>query len=298
MAKPVVFVIGATGTVGSGTVAALASKYADKLDIRAGVRNLDKADKLKALAGVTVVQAEMGVKEKLVETFKGVSVLYIVTPGAENKRQLTITTAEAAKTAGVEHLVVVSVSFADATDITLGQQFAEVEKDIKELGVPYTILRLPLFMETHFGLQGTIKGQSGIFWPVDPTKMVAAVAASTDAGKFGAAVLSNPSKHANKVYTVISDRYTYKDLAATFSEVLGKEIKYVKISFEELKQAVRAAGVPEWQVEPLIELQKLVDCGTPLTTFSDSDISVFTDVTGDQPTSIKTWVSQMASAFM
>ena len=47
MGKPVVFVIGASGDVGSATVQALSAKYSDKVEIRAGVRNPDKADKLK-----------------------------------------------------------------------------------------------------------------------------------------------------------------------------------------------------------------------------------------------------------
>ena len=48
MAKPVAFVIGASGNVGSATVQVLSSKYADKVEIRAGVRNPDIADKLKS----------------------------------------------------------------------------------------------------------------------------------------------------------------------------------------------------------------------------------------------------------
>ena len=42
MAKPVVFVIGASGSVGSATVQALSAKYSDKVEIRAGARNPDK----------------------------------------------------------------------------------------------------------------------------------------------------------------------------------------------------------------------------------------------------------------
>lgn len=52
MTKPVVFVIGATGSIGTATVTSLAGKYADKVEIWAGVWNPDKADKLKPLAGV------------------------------------------------------------------------------------------------------------------------------------------------------------------------------------------------------------------------------------------------------
>ena len=124
MSKPVIFVIGATGNIGSATLQALSSKYAGKFDIRAGVRNPDKADKLRGLAGVTVVQETQGDKDNLVGVFKGVDALFIVAPGVENRAELIIGTAEAAKAAGVKFLLVLSVPTADLTDticiITIG----------------------------------------------------------------------------------------------------------------------------------------------------------------------------------
>ena len=162
MGKPVVLVIGASGNIGLATVAALAAKYADKVEIRAGVRNPDKADKLKAIAGVTVVQATMGDKEKLKSTLKEVDVLYIVTPSVENRVQLAITTAEAAKDTGVKHLMVVSVITVNLKDTIFGAQFAEIEEKISKLGVSYTFLRLPAFAENLWGSKSTIVGQGAI----------------------------------------------------------------------------------------------------------------------------------------
>ena len=295
MAKPVVLVIGATGKIGAATVTALASKHADKLDIRAGVRNPEKADKLKRLAGVTVVQAEMGDNEKLVETFKGVDTLYINTPGIENRVEVTIATAKSAKKAGVKHLVVVSVPTADVKEMLFGRQFTEIENSIKELELPYTFLRLPFFMENNFGLKATIQGQSSIISPVDPTKQFVDISVE-DAGKFGAVVLADPSKHSNKTYNVISDRHTYNDLAAAFSEVLGREIKYVRVPYETTKQAIQA-NLAKWQVDGLLELFKMIDDGAPAATVKDHELSIFTDITGDKPTDIKTWVSQNANVF-
>ena len=53
----------------------LSSNYADRLEIQAGVRDPAKAEKVKALPGVTMVQATQGA-EKLVETFAGVTALF------------------------------------------------------------------------------------------------------------------------------------------------------------------------------------------------------------------------------
>ena len=76
MSMPVVFVTGASGNIGFATVSALSSKYRDVVEIRAGVRNPDKAEKLKSLVGVSIVKACMGSTD-LAETFKGVDSLYM-----------------------------------------------------------------------------------------------------------------------------------------------------------------------------------------------------------------------------
>ena len=225
MGKPVVFVIGASGNIGAATVAALSAKYADQVEIRAGVRNPDKADKLKSLANVTIVQATMGNKENLTGILKGVDALYIVTPPSGNRAQLAISTAEAAKTAGVKHLGVVSVTTARLPNTIIGRQFVEIESTIGQLGVPYTFVRLPFFAENFWGSKATIAAQGAIITPADPEKPFGLVTAE-DAGEAGAAILVNPAKHAGKTYDLISDVVTYNDIVSSFSKALGKEIKY------------------------------------------------------------------------
>ena len=146
-----VFVIGASGNVGVATVTTLSEKYADRVEVKAGVRNpdADKASKLKALPNVEVVQATMG-DSSLVSVLSGVTTLYIVTPSAENRAQLTISTAEFAKQAGVKHIAVVSVPSADFTDTTFGRQFNELEKKLQGLAstthlfVSHFLLRITL----------------------------------------------------------------------------------------------------------------------------------------------------------
>ena len=294
MAKPVVFVIGATGNVGSATLQALSAKYADKVEIKAGVRNPGKADKIKTIAGVSIVQAEMGAKDKLVGTFAGVNALYIVTPGAENRTELTIATAEAAKEAGVKHVVVVSVLTADLTDTVFGKQLKTVEEKISKLGVPFTFLRLPLFVDNYWGFKDPIVGKSSIFSPVDPTKPFTPVVVE-DAGKVAAAILANPAKHANKTYKIISDRHSFSDVAAAFSEALGKQITYVQVPYDAAKQSFLQAGYPEWQVDGILELYKLIDSGSPVT--NEADTGDYTQITGEQPTNLKAWVAKVAGAF-
>ena len=294
MAKPVVFVIGSSGNVGFATVQSLSAKYTDKVEIRAGVRNPEKPEKLKGLPGVTVVQAEMGAKQQLIGTFRGVDALYIVTPGTENRAELAISTAEAAKEAGIMFILVVSVPTAELTDTVFGKQYAEIEGKISKLGVPYTFLRLPLFVENYFGFKDPIVKQSSIYSPVDPTKPLTSVVVA-DAGKAGAAILVSYKNHTNKTYTIVSDRHTYNDVAAEFSKALGKEIKYIRVPYEAAKEAFLGRGVPEWRTNGILYTFKLIDSGSPVT--NQADLTQFERITGEKPTNLKTWISQVADAF-
>jgi uncharacterized protein YbjT (DUF2867 family) len=296
MGKPVVLVIGASGNIGTATVAALSAKYADKVEIRAGVRNPDKADKLKAIAGVSVVQATMGDKDTLKSTLKEISALYIVTPSVENRIELVTATAEAAKEVDVKFILVVSGIMAQITDTIIGAQFSEIEDKVGKVGVPYGFLRLPYFVENLWGFKDSIVGEGAICSPVDPEKPYQAVVVE-DAGKAAAAILTDPSKHAGKTYGIISDCITYNDVAQGFSEALGKEIKYDRISYESTKQAFLGMGVPEWQVDGLLQMFKLIDSGGGAPESSAADVSDYEKITGEKPTSLKTWIAKYAPGF-
>ena len=153
MSKPVVFVIGASGNVGSATVTALSNKYLDKVDIKAGVRDpaADRVANLKVLRGVTIVTAKMGGdKAQLAKCFSGVESLFIVTPTTEDRAELAISTTEAAKEAGVKFVLLVSVLTADLTDTVFGAQFSKIETAVSQIGVSYCFIRLPLFVEVYW----------------------------------------------------------------------------------------------------------------------------------------------------
>ena len=206
--KPVIAVLGASGKIGKATIQCLSSKYSDKFDVRAGVRDPHKSPDLAKLPGVTVFQAEMG-NDKLKETLKGVDRLYIVTPGAEHRAFLTIYTANAAKEAGVKFILVVSATSANISKSIFGSQFTEIEEKMSKLGVPYSILRLSEFVENIWKFKDTIKKQSMIRIATTNLSKPISVVAVEDAGKAGAVILTDPNNHVNTTYTLISDRYSY-----------------------------------------------------------------------------------------
>ena len=288
--KPVVFVIGASGNIGSATVSALAAKYADKVEIRAGVRNPDKAPESIKAPGVTIVQAVMGEKEKLKEIFKGVDALFIVTPGVKERASLTTLTAEAAKEAGVKFLMVISGR--PSPNTFLGKQLQEVEDNVIKVGVPHCFIYLPFFMEVNWRRRKTIVGQSAFYASLPPNTPNIYVVIE-DAGKATAAILADYTKHEGKSYDITSDCFTNAELAAAFTEALGKEVKYVQVSLEATKQRMMSKGFPEWLAEALLEQNKSIEDGGGI----KGDLSVFESLTGEKPMSMKAWVTKNAAGF-
>lgn len=295
MSKPVVFVIGASGSVGTATVTALSAKYADKVEIRAGMRRPEKAEKLKTLPNVTTVQATMG-DSKLVDTFTGVSTLFIVTATSKDRAELTIKTAEYAKQAHVKHIVLVSLLMVDYPEKIFGGQLSQVERSVSKLGVPYTFVRPSFFMENYIlFMKQSIVEQGAIFYPVDPDVPFMPLALQ-DLGNVFATILVNPEKHANKTYRVYGDRHSHGDFAKELSKLLGREIKYIRIPYEVMKKGMLDTGaVEEWQADGVLEGFQLIDAGSPV--MAGNDLGVYKSITGEDPTSYKEWLANNLGAF-
>ena len=149
-------------------------------------------------------------------------------------------------------------------------------------------------MENNLRKKDTIVGQSTIYASQSPDKPAIYVAVE-DAAKAAAAILTDYPKHNGKEYTIHSDRYTNAELAAAFTEALGKEVKFVQVPPEAAKQAMVGKGWPEWQVDGILEILKLVEEGDSILTVGDAD--AFRSLTGEDPTSMKEWVTKNAPSF-
>jgi len=291
MAKSKIVVVGASGNVGSATVRRLSELYGSEIDIVAGVREPKKlGDKFADLKGVRVEAADQGDKIGLQAALKGASAVFLVTPGSQDREKLTIQAADAAKAAGVGHIVFVSVPTVHLKDTIFGSQVAPIEAHFKTLGVPYTALRLPIFTDNYWMQVEHIKGHGKFYGPANPDKKFSAVTL-TDIGDVAARVLHNPARHAGKIYTLASPSASHNDHAKAFSVALGKPVEYVQVPYEGAKQSFLAKGLPEWQVDGILELYRLIDSGD-FVFKSDTQ-----SVTGAKDTTFEEWVKPVAGAF-
>ena len=96
-----IFVSGATGTTGGATVQALRATGAN---VVAGVHSTEKADALKSL-GATLRPFDLADVRAMTDAMSGADGLYLVTPVSERTEELTKAIVQAAKAAGVGHIV-------------------------------------------------------------------------------------------------------------------------------------------------------------------------------------------------
>jgi uncharacterized protein YbjT (DUF2867 family) len=162
MSKPIVLVLGSNGSVGRATVKSLKESYADKVVIKAATRDPAKLSELD-LKGVEVVGGFDMTAPDLADKIRatGASVVYLITPNSDKRVEISENALTAIKKAGAEHMLVVSLPTAALTDsVGFGPQFSSIEKHVKSLGVPYTILRLPVFLENFMASVATVKTES------------------------------------------------------------------------------------------------------------------------------------------
>ena len=295
MSKPTVFVLGCSGSIGSATVRALSRKYSDTLNILAGTRDTasEKVASLRSLPGVTILHADMNNKEGLRDLLTGVTSLFIVTP--TNGFRLAIGAAEVAKASGVKHILTVSVLTVELTDTIYGKQYGELESSVKHLQIPYTFIHLPPFVDNYWAYKRPIQQNSSFSTPADPTKPFSAVVVE-DAGKAAAAIMAEPEKHYGKTYKLISNRHTLNELAAAFSQALGKNVKYERISYNDCRRRlVEVVGFSEEDADGILEIYRLTDEECPM--LDDPEMSHFNQITGEKPTSLKEWVNEVTPAF-
>lgn len=117
MAATTIFVVGATGKQGGQVMAALLNSGRSRLSLRFLTRSDSSSGAAKLISkGATAVVGNLSDRQLLLTALKGVDRAYLVTDagaGEEKEAELGINFVEAAKEAGVSHIVLSSVSAAD-----------------------------------------------------------------------------------------------------------------------------------------------------------------------------------------
>jgi uncharacterized protein YbjT (DUF2867 family) len=227
-----VLVTGATGRQGGAVIRHMLAKG---WRLRALTRNpASHASKELARQDVEVVEGNLEDPPSLDRASRGVYGIYSVQDfwsiGAKREVQQGKNLADAAKKAGVQHFVYSSVGGAERnTGIPHWKSKWEIEKHIRQLGLPATIFRPASFMETYHILEvevGILKGK--LSDPIDGDKPYQTIA-TDDIGAFVALAFDRPKDFIGLELEIAGSELTNLEAAQVFSRVMGKPVKFRKL---------------------------------------------------------------------
>jgi uncharacterized protein YbjT (DUF2867 family) len=251
-----ILVTGATGTTGRELVKLLSSQGAK---VRALVRNPGKAAELK-LPNVEIVPGDLSKPATLEAAFKGAEKLLLLTNAEPAQVELQHNALEAAKRAGLKHVVKISAMGADVkSPVSLGRWHGQTEEELKKSGLPYTILQPHYFMQNLMGSAQSIKAQGAFYGAMKDGKI--SLIDARDIAAVAAKVLTSAG-HEGKTYVLTGpEPLSMADLAGKLAAAAGKPIKYVDLPPEQLKKGLSEAGMPEWFATDMVSMQTFFATG-------------------------------------
>jgi NAD(P)H dehydrogenase (quinone) len=229
-----IVVTGATGQLGRHVVAGLREKGAQ---VVAGARNT-AAD-----LGVEVRELDYNRPETLEPALRGADTVLLIS-GSEVGRRVAQHTAvvEAAKKAGVRHIVYTSAPHADTTPLVLAPEHKATEEAILASGIPYTFLRNGWYHENYVDTIASAAKTGEIVGAAGDGRV--ASAARKDFADAAVTVLTGTG-HENKVYELTGDvAWTFAELADEIAKVADRPVTYRNLTTDELTQHLVDQGTP------------------------------------------------------
>ncbi len=228
-------ITGATGHLGRLAIEALKTRGGSAVAL---VRDPAKAGDLGAEA-----RAFDYTKPETYGALQGVTVLVLISSNDFNDRvgqhKAVI---DAAKAAGVGHIVYTSILKGEASPMVLAEDHKGTEAYLAASGVAHTVLRNGWYTENYTGSLGGAVAHGAIVGSAGTGRVSAA--ARKDYAEAIAAVLVNPAK-LGQVYELAGDEaFTLPDLAAVVSAKVGKLVPYVSLPVAEYAKVLEGFGLP------------------------------------------------------
>jgi NAD(P)H dehydrogenase (quinone) len=282
--SPIVLVIGTTGQVGKLILAEF-DREPGRVRVRYAARKTEQVDELRA-AGRDAVRLDLDDPSTFAHALHGVDRVYLLTGYTVAMLAQSKTLVDAAVKAGVSHIVHQGV-FAnwDVTDPHFVWH-QMIERYIEGSGLQWTHLHPNMFMD---GLSSMISAGGGTFTVFHGDHRVGWIAARDIAAVAASVLRQGPSRHAGKDYWLSTEVASGPEVAAIFSEALGREIRCEVKGPEEFKASLadRSVAIESWYADAGVEFNRQVideRMGYVGTVRDDVEF-----VTGRPSTSLRQW---------
>jgi uncharacterized protein YbjT (DUF2867 family) len=219
-----ILVTGATGTVGRNVVEQLVSRGAD---VRALVRDAAKAG---FPSSVAVVQGDLTDVDAVRNALSGVSTVFLLNAVVPDEFTQALIFLNLAREAGIKRIVYLSVIHSDVyVNVPHFAGKFGVERMIEGMGFNATILRPAYFINNDLTIKDVVTGYGVYPMPIGSKGL--AMVDARDIGELAAIELlrrerSDAALPLERINVVGPDTLTGADIAAIWTEVLGRPIGY------------------------------------------------------------------------
>jgi len=251
-----ILVTGATGHVGSDLVRLLAEAGTPA---RALIHSPHKAAPIQRL-GLETALGDFEQPDTLDAAMAGCDQLFLLSPPSPRQPEQERSVIDAAKRAGVSHVVKQSVPGADPdSELAFARWHAQIEQYLAQSGLAHTLLRPNYFMQNFLmsaqpvADQGTLYGMTGegrVSY-ID-TRDIAAVAAQ---------VLASPEHQGTSYMLTGSEALTAAEVAERLSAAAGRKVGYVDVGPDGFRQALAGVGLPGWLADAVVAGNALLAAG-------------------------------------
>ena len=282
-----VLVTGSTGTIGREVVAAL----------RAAGRRVRAADvdpaRVREVLGPDAEPVHLDFTEPATWSgaYAGTEVMFLLRPPQlSNVRRDLVPSLEAAKRAGVRHVVLLSLQGAESNRVV---PHARIEQWLRESGLDWTFVRPSFFAEnlttTHVS---DIRDRDEIVVPAGDGRT--AFVAARDVAAVATAALLDPASHRGQAWTPTGpEALTYAEVAAVLSGVLGRTVRYRRPGAARYaRHAHGVLGLPWGMVAVTTAIYTVARLGRAGGLTDD-----VREVTGRDPLDFATWADEHRGAW-
>jgi uncharacterized protein YbjT (DUF2867 family) len=249
MTRPTILVTGATGKTGGAVATQL---LAEGWPVRAVVRQRDARSERLARLGAEIAVADVFDPEQLLDAMRGTHRAYYVPPMHPHMLHSAVAFADAAREAGIEHVVQMSqwTSSPNHPAILTRQTWLADRLFAAIPGVAHTIVNPGMFAD-NFLRTLDMAAHLGLF-PVLTGTSKSAPVSNEDIARVVVAILTDRDGHDGKSYRPTGPKLlSGREMAAAVSSVLGKSVWPMPTPVWMLSKVARFQGVDPFSVSML-----------------------------------------------